>query len=82
MAMTKTEEIVRGHLAGSGGSANHAHPQGRVCSDERCTTVLSIYNSTGWCWQHERPHPYVLQAPRKRRKDARDARTGPWTERV
>jgi hypothetical protein len=35
--------------------------------------VLSIYNPRGVCWQHEQPHPYVLQAPRKRRKDARVA---------
>ena len=34
--------------------------------------MLSIYNATGWCWQHEQPHAYVLQAPRKRRKDAKD----------
>ena len=48
------------------------HETGRVCEEPECETVLSIYNATGWCWQHEQPHAYVLQAPRKRRKDAKD----------
>ena len=27
---------------------------GRVCADEGCTTVLSVYNKTDWCGVHGR----------------------------
>jgi hypothetical protein len=68
-----TDRILRGRMAPSDIRSNRVHETGRVCAHDGCATVLSIYNSTGWCWQHELPHAYVLQAPRKRRKDARVA---------
>jgi hypothetical protein len=73
MAMIEIDEVVRGRMVGTGITTGDVHPRGRVCANEACTTVLSIYNPRGVCWQHEQPHPYVLQAPRKRRKDARVA---------
>jgi hypothetical protein len=68
-----SDRILRGRMAPGDIRSNNVHETGRVCANEDCATVLSIYNSTGWCWQHETPHAYVLQAPRKRRKDAKDA---------
>jgi hypothetical protein len=73
MTTMQIDEVVRGRMAGAGTPSGAVHPSGRICADDACTTVLSVYNPTGWCWQHERPHPYVLQAPRKRRKDAQVA---------
>jgi len=32
---------------------------GRVCRDLECDTVLSVYNSGAFCWQHEPPHRSV-----------------------
>jgi hypothetical protein len=68
-----TDRVLRGRMAPGDIRSNSVHETGRICAHDGCATVLSIYNSTGWCWQHEMPHTYVLQAPRKRRKDAKDA---------
>lgn len=32
------------------------HPRGRVCAHEGCHTVVSIYNPSDYCNQHERLH--------------------------
>lgn len=74
MDIADADEVVRGRMANGDRGENPVERAGRVCDDEACSTVLSIYNSSGSCWQHERPHPYVLQAPRKRRRDAKE----PW----
>jgi hypothetical protein len=71
MTMIEINDVVRGRMAGTGASTGDVHPRDRVCADGSCATVLSMYNPSSVCWQHEQPHPYVLQAPRKRRKDAR-----------
>ena len=71
MSIAGTDDIVRGRMAAGDTRENEVHRPGRVCQHESCSTVLSIYNASGWCWQHEQPHPYVLQAPRKRRRDAK-----------
>lgn len=73
MSQLGVEGTMRGHVAAGGVRLNRVHQRGRVCQAEDCGTVLSIYNATRWCWQHERPHPFILQAPRKRRRDARVA---------
>jgi len=65
--------VITGRTAPGDVRAAEIHPEGRVCQSDRCSTVLSIYNATGWCWQHEEPHAFVLQAPRKRRRDAKVA---------
>lgn len=70
---TNAENSLRGRMAPGDVRINTVHETGRICEDATCSTVLSIYNATGWCWQHEQPHPFVLQAPRKRRRDARVA---------
>jgi hypothetical protein len=42
----------------------------RTCGAEGCSTVLSVYNSSQLCWQHEPLHPFVLRIERKdKRRD-------------
>lgn len=65
--------VVRGRMAPGEARAAVVHEYGRVCSAPECDTVLSMYNATGWCWQHEEPHTFVLHAPRKKRRDAKVA---------
>ena len=73
MSNVTNDDVIKGRMAPGDVRAGDIHPQGRVCQHEQCSTVLSIYNATGWCWQHEEPHAFVLQAPRKRRRDAKVA---------
>ena len=37
----------------------------RTCGSDGCTTVLSVYNPSAFCWQHEEAHPFVLKIERK-----------------
>jgi hypothetical protein len=37
----------------------------RTCRSEGCATVLSVYNPSAFCWQHEEAHPFVLKIERK-----------------
>jgi hypothetical protein len=37
----------------------------RRCGSKGCTTVLSVYNPSPFCWQHEEAHPFVLKIERK-----------------
>ena len=39
----------------SGAVAMTRHPEGRVCAEHGCATVLSVYNGTRFCSVHERP---------------------------
>jgi hypothetical protein len=73
MSQIEPDRALRGRMAPGDANANEVHGTSRVCDEPTCDTVLSMYNATGWCWQHEQPHAYVLQAPRKRRRDARVA---------
>jgi hypothetical protein len=40
---------------------------GRVCEEAGCTTRLSMYNPSPWCWVHDSPRRYfpVRGRPRK-----------------
>lgn len=70
---TTVDAVMRGRMAAGEARTNSVHERGRVCTEPGCATVLSVYNPSPWCWQHEEPHTYVLQAPRKRRRDAKVA---------
>lgn len=37
----------------------------RVCAATGCSTLLSMYNASRLCWQHEPTHPFVLRIERK-----------------
>jgi hypothetical protein len=75
MRISAPEDLtaVRGrHVGGQetsrGGSRRF--DEGRVCAEDGCVTVLSVYNSSDLCWQHEAPHPYFVRVPRRRRSHA------------
>jgi hypothetical protein len=50
--------------------ANRSYPRNRVCAAEGCTTKLSIYNRSEFCWQHEPVHTYVSRGKRRRKEAA------------
>ena len=70
---TTIDSVLRGRMAAGEARTSSVHQRGRVCEEPGCTTVLSVYNPAPACWQNEEPHTYVLQAPRKRRRDAKVA---------
>jgi hypothetical protein len=37
------------------------YPSDRVCEATGCTTRLSVYNASSFCWQHEVAHPFVFR---------------------
>lgn len=55
-----------GSRPGTAGKGPTSHTAGRVCEAEGCLTVLSRYNHTDLCWQHEPRHEF-LSAVRGRR---------------
>jgi hypothetical protein len=38
----------------------------RVCAFEGCDTLLSIYNSSTFCWHHETSRVFALPGPQQR----------------
>jgi hypothetical protein len=36
-----------------------------MCASDGCATVLSVYNPSPYCWQHEEAHPFVLKIERR-----------------
>jgi hypothetical protein len=43
---------------------------GRVCDAEGCTTKLSIYNKSPYCWQHEPIKYHLVRGKRRSKKEA------------
>ena len=56
---------IQGQDACAGGTPPRRYARGRVCVEEDCETVLSVYNRSAYCWQHD-PKVFVNRAPRKR----------------
>ncbi len=50
--------------------ASRSYAGERVCSEPGCSTVLSRYNASPLCWQHEPAHPFVLRIERKDKRSA------------
>ena len=48
---------------------NRTWDRGRLCSEEGCTTKLSVYNRSTRCWAHE-PTRYHVARGRKKRPEA------------
>jgi hypothetical protein len=57
---------LRGKFPGVSGKAPRAGRAGRVCAQDRCETVLSVYNAKDRCWEHTQPTPYLLNVRRFR----------------
>jgi hypothetical protein len=45
------------------GSIVESFRAGRVCSEEGCETLLSIYNSSEFCSVHTQPVKWVVKHP-------------------
>jgi hypothetical protein len=45
--------------------ASRTYEGRRTCAAADCTTVLSRYNASKLCWQHEPLHPFILRIERK-----------------
>jgi hypothetical protein len=59
------EPVVLRGLSATPGRALRTYAGKRVCGAAGCTTVLSVYNASQLCWQHEPSHPFVLRIERK-----------------
>jgi hypothetical protein len=50
---TMRSENVKGHRPGNDPPPSKPERVGRVCTEAACDTRLSIYNKSGFCWQHQ-----------------------------
>jgi hypothetical protein len=48
-----------GSRPGMSGRRQPTYGNGRVCGSEGCETVLSRYNQSDLCWQHEPRHEFI-----------------------
>lgn len=55
-----------GSRPGTAGKGPRRYSAGRICGAAKCRTVLSRYNHSELCWQHEPRHEF-LSAVRGRR---------------
>jgi hypothetical protein len=46
-------ENVKGRRPGNDPPPSKAERVGRICDHKDCDTRLSMYNKTGFCWQHQ-----------------------------
>ena len=53
VANTMRSENVKGHRPGNDPPASKPERVGRICREAPCDTRLSIYNKSGFCWQHQ-----------------------------
>jgi len=49
--------------------ASRTYEGKRTCGAAGCTTLLSIYNASKLCWQHEPTHPFILRIERKDKRN-------------
>ena len=45
--------------------ASRTYEGKRTCAAQGCSTLLSRYNASKLCWQHEPLHPFILRIERK-----------------
>ena len=57
---------LRGKFPGDKGAGPRRSTAGRVCADRACSTVLSVYNTGDFCWEHTPRSPYLLNVRRFR----------------
>lgn len=63
--------VLRGTQAVTEGEAAPTFGRDRVCGAQGCRTVLSQYNPSDRCWQHEPIRPYILRAPHPGRRGSK-----------
>jgi hypothetical protein len=64
LSLTGDGVALRGLSAGPR-RASRTYTRKRVCAAEGCSTLLSMYNASRLCWQHEPSHPFILRIERK-----------------
>jgi hypothetical protein len=57
---------LRGKLPRETGRGPRRGRAGRVCAQDLCETLLSVYNPKDRCWEHTQPTPYLLNVRRFR----------------
>jgi hypothetical protein len=60
-----------------GEQANKTYASGRVCKQEGCGTILSMYNAAARCWEHEPRRPVPLTLVGRKRKSRLAAPAAP-----
>jgi hypothetical protein len=60
---------MRGEHAHTLPRPNRLYSTGRVCAEDGCDTILSRYNRSKLCWQHEPLRYDVLRGRKKKRPD-------------
>jgi hypothetical protein len=51
---------LKGKLVTAIPRRNRRYKKGRICKFDGCTTVLSIYNRSEYCWLHKPARPILL----------------------
>jgi hypothetical protein len=51
--LTLRSDNVKGHRPGNDPPPSKVERVGRICTEGGCDTRLSIYNKSGFCWQHQ-----------------------------
>ena len=80
--VVRRDEAIRGTATPQKGRRPRRMNRDRLCAADDCTTKLSVYNRSDFCWIHEEPHPFVLDGVRKRRDEPVEPSTGPPAARV
>ena len=75
--VVRRDEAIRGTAIPQKGRRPRRMAEDRSCSAADCSTKLSVYNRSQFCWVHEEPHPFVLDGVRKRRDEPVEPSTGP-----
>ncbi len=68
--MREESLVLRGAPVRALPRRNRTWSEGRVCAEEGCTTTLSIYNRSKFCWAHEPLRYYIARGRKKRRAEA------------
>jgi len=66
IGLERDQLLLIGSRPGTAGKGPRLHAAERTCRASKCRTVLSRYNRSELCWQHEPRHEY-LSAVRGRR---------------
>jgi hypothetical protein len=61
---------LRGAAVRSLPRRNRTWAKDRVCAEDGCGTVISIYNRSTYCWAHEPVHYYVARGRKKKAEAA------------
>jgi hypothetical protein len=75
--VVRRDEAIRGTAVPQKGRRPRRMADDRACAASDCSTKLSVYNRTPYCWVHEEPHPFVLDGVRKRRDEPTEPSSGP-----